>query len=116
MGHFSWVPPILSLSIPREPIVSLLRGEFYFWVLLDVDHIKRRLADLAPALTAVDESGGLQMVLTNQDGLFVVGPRPIENAQYGLATLESALQMLAARAHLDLSEFKADLEIRSGLL
>jgi hypothetical protein len=114
-GKFSWVPPILSLSIPREPIVSLLRGDFYFCVFLDVDHIKRRLADLAPALAVSDESDYLQMFLASQDGLSVVGPRPIENVQYGLATLESALQMLAARAHPDLREFVADLEIKSDL-
>lgn len=114
-GQFSWVPPILSLSMPREPIVSLLRGDFYFWVFLDVDHMKRRLAELAPALTVSDDSDRLQMTLANEDGLSVLGPRPIENVQYGLATLESALQMLAERAHLDIRGLVADVEIKSDL-
>jgi hypothetical protein len=113
VGKFSWVPPVTSLSIPEEIVVSLLRGDFYFWVFLDVDHIKRRLAELAPSLTFSNESDCLQMVIHSEDGLSVLGPRPIEHVQYGLATLESAMQMLAERASLNLKEFVADSDIRS---
>lgn len=103
-GKYSWVPPILSLPIPRDIIVSLLRGDIRLWTFLDVDHIKQRLAEIAPALTVTVESRRLEMFVADQDSLSVLGSRPIENVQYGLATLESALRMLAARARLDLGE------------
>jgi hypothetical protein len=107
-GKFSWVPPILSLSIPRDLIVSLLRGDFRLWTFLDVDHIKQSFVEIAPALTVTVESGRLEMCVDSQEGLSVLGPRPIENVQYGLATLESSLRMLAARARLDLKETARD--------
>jgi len=107
-GEFSWVPPIISLPIPEKIVVGLLRGDFHLWTFLDVDHIKRRLAVLAPSLSVSDDSDCLQMFIHYKDGLHVVGPRPIENVQYGLATLETALQLLAGRACLNLNELVAD--------
>ncbi len=111
MGKFSWVPPIMSLPIPEEPLTSLLRGDFYFWVFLDVDHIKRRLADLAPSLTLSVECDCLQMSVHSEDAMSVLGPRPIENVQYGLATLESSLQMLAENARVDLGRIVREFPI-----
>jgi hypothetical protein len=107
-GKFSWVPPILSLSIPRDLICGLLRGDFRFWTFLDVDHIKRRLAEIAPAVTVTVESDCLEMFVAGQNGLSILGLRPVENVQYGLATLESALRMLAARARLEPRETDKD--------
>jgi hypothetical protein len=95
VGGYSWVPPITSLTMPREHILGLLDRRFYFFVFIDVDHVKRRLAELLPSLSVSDEGGHLSFKTRKEDWDVLRGPRPIENVEYGLASLESALQMLA---------------------
>jgi hypothetical protein len=104
VGDYSWVPPITSLSIPTVHVVGLLERRFYFWTFIDVDHVRRRLAELSPSLLVSEEGGHIRFETSKGDWFGVRGPRPIENVQYGLASLESALQMLAMETQFDTAE------------
>jgi hypothetical protein len=104
MGKYSWVPAITSLSIPTEHIARVLEHKFYFWVFIDIDHMRRRLATLVPSLVVSEYGGHLRFESRNRDWHVLRGPRPIEGVKYGLASLESALQMLAEEPQFDPDE------------
>src|SRR5258707_9281225 len=95
VGDYSWVPPITSLSIPAEVVMGLLERRFDFFVFIDVDYVRRRLAELSPSLSVNEEGGHIGFETSKGDWYVVRGPRPIENVGYGLASLESALEMPA---------------------
>ncbi|MEO8052923.1 MAG: hypothetical protein ABI833_21130 [Acidobacteriota bacterium] len=101
MGDYSWVPPIMLLSIPVQHLVRLLERRFYFYVFIDVDYVRRRLAELSPSLLVSERGGHIRFETIKLDCHIVRGPRSVENVQYGLVSLGSALQMLAMEPHID---------------
>ena len=116
MGRYPWVPSIMSLPLPAEHIVGLLERHFHFWVLIDVDHVKRRIAQLSPGLAVSDEGGYISFTTRSDDWLAVRGAHPVEGVQFGLASLETALQMLAVEPQFDRVEQLArrDSKLASG--
>ena len=101
MGSHSWVPPITLLTLPQAWTVNLLERRLYFYVFIDVDYMKKRLTELAPSLSVSLTDGGLRLKASGQDWHLVRGTRSIENVQYGLSSLESALHELAEEPQFD---------------
>jgi hypothetical protein len=107
MGHYSWVPSIMSLPLPAEHVVGLLERRFHFWVFIDIDHVKRRLAKLSPDLAVSETGGHIGFTSRSDEWLVVRGHSPIENVQYGLASFETGLQILAIEPQFDRAEMLA---------
>ena len=81
MGNYSWVPPITSLSIPTEHVVGLLEHRFYFFVFIDVDHVRRRLTELSPSLSVTVEGGRMGFQTIKGDWYVVSGTSSHESAE-----------------------------------
>ena len=102
MGQYSWIPPILSLDIPTELIARLLTHNFYFYVFIDVGHVKRRITSLAPNVGVTELEGAIAFKIRKGEWSVFLGPRPVERVLYGLGSLGSALQTLATMAEVDI--------------
>jgi hypothetical protein len=106
MGRFSWVPPIMSLDIAPDLLIPLLERRYYFFVFLSLDYIKNRLAELSPEVTMLLDDSRLSFEYRHDGWRIIRSSRPIEDVQYGLTTLESALKSLAEPTpEIDLESF-----------